>query len=624
MVAHYSVLTAMEKPTNAPANPVASGASKAASNPDKSRKFEQEMDKVQTEPALNQAKATQDEQPTNQANTQGINPSGQPVDQQALVAGANAEAAQQQSLTTQNADASPSLEAAASNITKPSQASQSDQVPAIQGTLLADLAAWQALEKQATKHQQGADTADQEIDQNTAAANILQAQRTSEITNATGPDDKPSSDLAETNGGQTKDGTAKSTEVPLSANQPTAPNAGGSSPHAEAEIATEIATPVKASDQASDLAANKAQTPAGFTSEKVTIAKQEIAASGSTSNAGDPIAATKQASRKDGQPLASDPAIMTELQAGELANIKAQDSKTGETKTTADQQTQSHQSTPPNAGSITTEARSGADSQQAKAQTTNEQPLTATSSSTASDNVPASTAERASAAQAQPQAQTPSQPQAPAQPQAQTQSPQTNMQAGADNGTTQAQNSDILASQKLATQDPSNAEKPTGEPTSEERTETKLGHQSDKPASVQPDRQEQLAKLRAPKGTIFSNMMAGISTGFGNPTRMEGTNDLFDPMAETDPMAMNGNDRTVRLTGLDAFARTGQMPNSASLANAQAIAAQITRHAGRGENRFEIRLDPAELGKIDVRLTIGSDGQARAICLSNGPKPWTS
>lgn len=42
------------------------------------------------------------------------------------------------------------------------------------------------------------------------------------------------------------------------------------------------------------------------------------------------------------------------------------------------------------------------------------------------------------------------------------------------------------------------------------------------------------------------------------------------------------------------------------------IAVAITRQARQGTNRFEIRLDPPELGRIDVRLEVGHDGRASA------------
>lgn len=42
------------------------------------------------------------------------------------------------------------------------------------------------------------------------------------------------------------------------------------------------------------------------------------------------------------------------------------------------------------------------------------------------------------------------------------------------------------------------------------------------------------------------------------------------------------------------------------------LAAEITRHVAGGETRFQIRLDPAELGRVDVRIEFDEGGEARA------------
>jgi flagellar hook-length control protein FliK len=41
------------------------------------------------------------------------------------------------------------------------------------------------------------------------------------------------------------------------------------------------------------------------------------------------------------------------------------------------------------------------------------------------------------------------------------------------------------------------------------------------------------------------------------------------------------------------------------------MAIEIARHAVAGGQRFEIRLDPAELGRIDVRLDLADDGTVK-------------
>ena len=43
------------------------------------------------------------------------------------------------------------------------------------------------------------------------------------------------------------------------------------------------------------------------------------------------------------------------------------------------------------------------------------------------------------------------------------------------------------------------------------------------------------------------------------------------------------------------------------------VAVHIQRAAARGEDRIRIRLHPAELGQIDVRLKVGSDGLAKVV-----------
>ena len=45
---------------------------------------------------------------------------------------------------------------------------------------------------------------------------------------------------------------------------------------------------------------------------------------------------------------------------------------------------------------------------------------------------------------------------------------------------------------------------------------------------------------------------------------------------------------------------------------ARDIAVTMQRNLANGTNRFEIRLDPAELGRIDVRMELGADGRVQA------------
>ncbi|WP_319413016.1 flagellar hook-length control protein FliK [uncultured Cohaesibacter sp.] len=112
------------------------------------------------------------------------------------------------------------------------------------------------------------------------------------------------------------------------------------------------------------------------------------------------------------------------------------------------------------------------------------------------------------------------------------------------------------------------------------------------------------AARNAPKGDAFSKMMAEVDTKATLSSSSATTGLAASSQATTST--------TVTLTGVNGMATTGQNAHQISLANSNAIAAEISKFAKKGETRLEIRLDPADMGKIDVRMTIGSDGHTRA------------
>ncbi len=54
--------------------------------------------------------------------------------------------------------------------------------------------------------------------------------------------------------------------------------------------------------------------------------------------------------------------------------------------------------------------------------------------------------------------------------------------------------------------------------------------------------------------------------------------------------------------------------------NLKALAAQIVAKAAAGTKSFEIRLDPPELGRVEVRLTVSHDGKAEATLTAERPE----
>lgn len=77
-----------------------------------------------------------------------------------------------------------------------------------------------------------------------------------------------------------------------------------------------------------------------------------------------------------------------------------------------------------------------------------------------------------------------------------------------------------------------------------------------------------------------------------------------------------GAHKTAETQGLTS---TGAKPAQASLAqqsspaaNLQSVGVYMARKAAEGQTRFNIRMDPPELGRVEVRLEFGDDGRMRA------------
>jgi flagellar hook-length control protein FliK len=85
--------------------------------------------------------------------------------------------------------------------------------------------------------------------------------------------------------------------------------------------------------------------------------------------------------------------------------------------------------------------------------------------------------------------------------------------------------------------------------------------------------------------------------------------------AETQPVS-RGSDLPsgVQQTTATATVRIGTLPGQSQPTQipAMAIAMQIARNLQKGTNRFDIRLDPPEMGRIDVRMEVRRDGHVMA------------
>lgn len=75
-----------------------------------------------------------------------------------------------------------------------------------------------------------------------------------------------------------------------------------------------------------------------------------------------------------------------------------------------------------------------------------------------------------------------------------------------------------------------------------------------------------------------------------------------------------------RLEGRMAADRTGSQLHRFTPHTTTQLAGQITKHVSNGNRVFDIRLDPAELGKVDVRIELRADNRVHAVLTVERPE----
>ena len=117
----------------------------------------------------------------------------------------------------------------------------------------------------------------------------------------------------------------------------------------------------------------------------------------------------------------------------------------------------------------------------------------------------------------------------------------------------------------------------------------------------------------------FAKMVAAASGGDSSSVSATGStssngtalNDLQSVGNAT--QSPNTPSVTVRVGTLPGQSTPTQIP-------AMTIALQVARNLQKGINRFDIRLDPAEMGKIDVRMEVKKDGNVAAHLMVERPE----
>jgi hypothetical protein len=126
------------------------------------------------------------------------------------------------------------------------------------------------------------------------------------------------------------------------------------------------------------------------------------------------------------------------------------------------------------------------------------------------------------------------------------------------------------------------------------------------------DRADRRAQRRAAAvGDAANAPDPGAGQGPAGATTASSTSGAAVPLGGMNPAANGAPTAPV--------AAPNQPPPLTALA--EQVAIQIARHAADGgSSRFEIRLDPAGLGRVDVRLDIHHDGRVEAAIAADRPE----
>lgn len=123
----------------------------------------------------------------------------------------------------------------------------------------------------------------------------------------------------------------------------------------------------------------------------------------------------------------------------------------------------------------------------------------------------------------------------------------------------------------------------------------------------------------APRPAPAAQLLAALGSGLA-PDAGQMAPDGLPPVNGTTGLSsaqqsgpQNSNPVMVRFGALPGQAQATQVPVTS-------IAAQVSRHAQNGINRFEIQIDPPELGRIDVAMEIGKDGRVTAHMTVDRPE----
>lgn len=120
--------------------------------------------------------------------------------------------------------------------------------------------------------------------------------------------------------------------------------------------------------------------------------------------------------------------------------------------------------------------------------------------------------------------------------------------------------------------------------------------------------------------TNFAKMVAAATGGDATVTTAGSGSDGGGAARLSDLQNVGGNPQNQ--TSNTATVRIGTLPGQTTPTQVpvMAIALQVARNLQKGVNRFDIRLDPAEMGRIDVRMEVKKDGHVAAHLTVDRPE----
>ncbi|MBI1261044.1 MAG: hypothetical protein GC184_04910 [Rhizobiales bacterium] len=150
-----------------------------------------------------------------------------------------------------------------------------------------------------------------------------------------------------------------------------------------------------------------------------------------------------------------------------------------------------------------------------------------------------------------------------------------------------------------------------------------LGHETAKAMADAKTEIRDAAKATAPQPVAGQVQTAAQNTRAAAPTTQtftpvdaaggDNTQTTNNGQLLSTSATSTSNAATIRIGTLPGQSQPTQVP-------AMAIALQMSRNLQRGSSSFEIRLDPAELGRVDVRMEVRKDGHVTAHLTIDKPE----